>query len=77
MDQAIDPKTGKINWDCPCMGNNPRGPCAGLFKRAFEYFVKNPDLPEKCFHKMQLMHNCQAKYPRLYNDDETNNNINN
>jgi hypothetical protein len=54
------------------MGNNPKGPCSELFKRAFECFVKNQESPEKCTNKMQKMQNCQKKHPHLY--EETNNN---
>jgi intermembrane space import and assembly protein 40 len=73
MEQAIDPKTGKINWNCPCMGNNPKGPCGELFKRAFECFVKNQKAPEKCTTKMRIMQECQEKYPYLYEEPNNNN----
>ena len=66
MDQAIDPKTGEINWNCPCMGNNPTGPCGELFKKAFKCYVDNQDNPEKCKILINTMQNCQEKYPKLY-----------
>lgn len=72
MDQAIDPKTGKINWDCPCMGNNPKGPCGLLFKQAFQCFIKNQTNPDICSQFMIKMQECQYKYPKFYELDENN-----
>jgi hypothetical protein len=69
MDQAIDPKTGKINWDCPCMGNNPKGPCGELFKRAFRCFVDNQDTPDKCKNFINILQKCQEKYPKFYEEN--------
>ena len=66
MEQAIDPKTGKINWECPCMGNNPKGPCGELFKKAFRCFVYNQDNPTKCQNLINIMQKCQEKYPNIY-----------
>lgn len=73
MDEAINPITGEINWDCPCMGNNNKGPCAELFKKAFRCFVENRDNLDKCQNKFIKMQECQVKYPSLY-DNETENN---
>jgi intermembrane space import and assembly protein 40 len=70
MEQAIDPKTGKINWECQCMGNNPKGPCGELFKKAFECFVNNQEFPEKCTTEMQIMQNCQEKYSKMYGEED-------
>jgi intermembrane space import and assembly protein 40 len=68
MEQAIDPITGKINWDCPCMGNNPKGPCGKMFKKAFECFVKNQQEPDKCTPLIDIMQKCQEKYPNVYKE---------
>jgi intermembrane space import and assembly protein 40 len=73
MEQAINPETGEINWDCPCMGNNPKGPCGELFKKAFECFVKNQNNPEVCSQTMITMQNCQSKYPLIYNENDNEN----
>lgn len=73
MEQAIDPKTGKINWECPCMGNNTKGPCRELFKLAFKCFLKNQEFPEKCNEKIIKMQNCQNEFPNIYNEDNKNN----
>ena len=29
---------GEINWDCPCLGGMPQGPCGQEFKDAFSCF---------------------------------------
>ena len=29
---------GEINWDCPCLGGMPHGPCGQEFKDAFSCF---------------------------------------
>ena len=29
---------GEINWDCPCLGGMPSGPCGQEFKDAFSCF---------------------------------------
>jgi intermembrane space import and assembly protein 40 len=26
-ESAVNPETGEINWDCPCLGNLAKGPC--------------------------------------------------
>ena len=72
MEQAINPITGEINWDCPCMGNNPKGPCGELFKNAFKCFIKNQDNPEKCTDKIQKMSFCQESYPSFYKEETKN-----
>lgn len=64
--EAYDPITKTINWECPCLGNGPKGPCGELFKEAFKCFVKNQEAPKKCQSKINLMQTCQIKYPKLY-----------
>ena len=29
---------GEINWECPCLGGMPQGPCGQEFKDAFSSF---------------------------------------
>ena len=29
---------GEINWDCPCLGGMPHGPCGQEFRDAFSCF---------------------------------------
>lgn len=74
MEEAIDPVTGEINWNCPCMGNNTQGPCGELFKNAFKCFISNRDNLEICTDKFTKMNKCQAKYPLIYNDEKEENN---
>lgn len=74
MEQAINPETGEINWNCPCMGNNPTGPCGELFKKAFECFVKNQDKPDTCTSSMIKMQQCQSNYPLIYDENINENN---
>lgn len=67
MDEAIDPITGYINWDCPCLGNNTKGPCGELFKIVFKLFVKSQNDPGITFEKELIeMQNCFKKYTELY-----------
>lgn len=74
MNEAINPITGEINWECPCMGNNPKGPCGELFKVAFKCFIKNQDNPNTCKELINTMQKCQEKYPKLYTESNTDNN---
>ena len=67
MDEAIDPITGDINWACECLGNNTKGPCADLFKRAFTLFVKSQkDHTIDFSSEMAEMQKCMSKHPQLY-----------
>ncbi len=77
MDQAIDPITGEINWNCPCMGNNPKGPCGPLFKLAFSCFIKNQNNPEVCSTFINNMNDCQKKHSSFYAQDTDSNQNNN
>ena len=43
---AIDPDTGEINWDCPCLEAALKPPCGELFKKAFACFVKSETEPK-------------------------------
>ncbi|KAG4303996.1 hypothetical protein PORY_002649 [Pneumocystis oryctolagi] len=81
-DSAIDPKTGEINWDCPCLGGMAYGPCGEEFKEAFSCFVYSKEEPKgmECIKKFQTMQDCFKKYPEVYNneiDNEDNIEINN
>ncbi|CCJ29425.1 unnamed protein product, partial [Pneumocystis jirovecii] len=69
-DSAFDPKTGEINWDCPCLGGMAHGPCGEEFKSAFSCFVYSKEEPKgiECIEKFQVMQNCFKKYPEIYNN---------
>ena len=66
MDEAIDPETGEINFDCECLKDYTKGPCINLFKEAFTCFVKNQGDPEKCQPLFKKMQECFDKYPDIY-----------
>ena len=69
MEEAIDPITGIINWDCTCFKGKAHGPCGPLFREAFKFFVKNQDQPEKCQELMSILQECLDKHPDLYQED--------
>ncbi|RKF79918.1 Mitochondrial intermembrane space import and assembly protein 40 [Golovinomyces cichoracearum] len=73
---AFDPETGKINWDCPCLGGMAHGPCGEEFKAAFSCFVYSEEEPKgvECIEKFKTMQNCFRQYPEIYGselDDDT------
>jgi len=65
---AVDPDTGEINWDCPCLGGMAHGPCGEEFKAAFSCFVHSQEDPKgmDCIGKFQHMQDCFRKYPEVY-----------
>lgn len=71
IDEAVDPITGNINWECPCMGENPTGICGELFKSAFRCYVKHyqnqadDGLPLECITSFQRLTECQESHPQL------------
>lgn len=79
--EAIDPITGNINWDCPCMGDNPKGACGELFKDAFKCFVKNYDkendteLPFQCKEYFEKMFQCQQNHQQNQQKEEQQQNL--
>jgi len=71
-EDAFDPVTGEINWDCPCLGGMAHGPCGPAFKEAFSCFVYSEDEPKgiNCVEKFQSMQNCFREHPDVYADGE-------
>jgi intermembrane space import and assembly protein 40 len=67
---AYDPVTGKINWDCPCLGGMAHGPCGPEFKEAFACFVYSEDEPKgiNCVEKFKAMQDCFRLHPDIYGD---------
>jgi intermembrane space import and assembly protein 40 len=65
---AIDPETGDINWDCPCLGGLTKGPCGEEFKTAFSCFVlsKNEPKGQECVDRFKSMQECFSRYPEVY-----------
>lgn len=57
---TIDPETGEINWDCPCLGDMPHGPCGQEFRAAFSCFVHSEEDPkgQDCIDAFAAMQDC-------------------
>ncbi|KAK9476301.1 hypothetical protein V1514DRAFT_337270 [Lipomyces japonicus] len=68
---AFNPKTGEINWDCPCLGGMAYGPCGDEFKAAFSCFVFSESEPKgvNCISLFETMQGCFRKHPEVYADD--------
>lgn len=69
---AFDPVTGKINWDCPCLGGMAHGPCGMQFREAFSCFVFSEQEPKgiDCVEKFKAMQECFREHPEMYADGE-------
>lgn len=67
---AFDPVTGKINWDCPCLGGMAYGPCGMQFREAFSCFVFSEEEPKgiDCVEKFKAMQNCFRDNPDIYGE---------
>ncbi|XP_044016301.1 mitochondrial intermembrane space import and assembly protein 40-B-like [Aphidius gifuensis] len=72
---------GEIDWDCPCLGDLPHGPCGPEFREVFSCFhnLTAESQGSECFEKWASMYSCMSKYPTLYakkNDDDEDKKIN-
>ena len=67
---AFDPVTGKINWDCPCLGGMAYGPCGVQFREAFSCFVFSEEEPKgiDCVEKFKAMQDCFRANPEVYGE---------
>ena len=67
---AFDPVTGKINWDCPCLGGMAHGPCGMQFRDAFSCFVFSEEDPKgmDCVEKFKAMQDCFRENPDVYGE---------
>jgi len=67
---AFDPVTGKINWDCPCLGGMAYGPCGMQFREAFSCFVFSEKEPKgiDCVEKFKAMQDCFRENPDVYGE---------
>jgi mitochondrial intermembrane space import and assembly protein 40 len=67
---AFDPVTGKINWDCPCLGGMAYGPCGMQFREAFSCFVFSEAEPKgmDCVEKFKAMQDCFRENPDVYGE---------
>jgi len=68
---AFDPVTGEINWDCPCLGGMPHGPCGPEFREAFSCFIHSEDEPKgiNCVEKFKSMQDCFRAHPDVYGEE--------
>ncbi|KAJ9110155.1 hypothetical protein QFC20_003007 [Naganishia adeliensis] len=68
---AYNEETGKINWDCPCLGGMAHGPCGEDFKAAFSCFVHSKEEPKgvDCIEKFRLMQACFKEHPDVYGEE--------
>ena len=68
--QAFNPETKEINWDCPCLGDLPKGPCGDRFKTAFRCFIFSEAEPKgaDCIDAFAAMKQCFTQFPEYYTD---------
>jgi intermembrane space import and assembly protein 40 len=54
------PAKEPIDWECPCLGDMTRGPCASAFKEAFEcvHYAADASVRDECRPKMEAMAAC-------------------
>lgn len=69
---AIDPETGEIDWECPCLAEVLKPPCGEAFKAAFSCFVKSTAEPkgEDCLSLFVEMNRCHLAHPEIYAPQE-------
>lgn len=73
---AVNPETGEINWDCPCLKSALEPPCGHTFKAAFACFVASKTEPKgiDCHELFKAMQECFQAHPEKYgsilNDEE-------
>jgi len=70
--QGLITEDGEINWNCPCLGGMPVGPCGIEFREAFSCFHYSETEPKgaDCIEKFQAMQDCMQQYPELYDNDK-------
>jgi len=63
---------GSINWNCPCLGGMPAGPCGVQFRTAFECFHYSSEevKGQECLEKFAEFNECMKKHPELYAEKE-------
>ncbi len=77
QEEAYNPETGEINWDCPCLGPMVQPPCGEKFKEAFSCFVYSTAEPKgsDCVDQFIEIQKCFQAHPEIYgsvldDDDE-------
>ncbi|KAJ3238388.1 Oxidoreductase [Chytriomyces hyalinus] len=70
--EAFDPETGEINWDCSCLGTMTQPPCGEKFKSAFSCFVYSKEEPKglDCVELLRQMQLCFKEHPEIYGEEE-------
>ncbi|KAI9295717.1 hypothetical protein K502DRAFT_283520, partial [Neoconidiobolus thromboides FSU 785] len=70
INSAVDPETGEINWDCPCLGGMAQPPCGSFFKEAFTCFLTSTEEPKgiDCVENFRAMQDCMRQFPEIYAD---------
>ena len=70
--EAYNPETGEINWDCPCIAPMIQPPCGDKFKEAFSCFVYSTQEPKgsECIEQFREMQACFQAHPEIYGDDQ-------
>lgn len=65
---AVNPETGEINWDCPCLKSALEPPCGHTFKAAFSCFVASKTEPKgiDCHELFKAMQECFQAHPEKY-----------
>lgn len=69
--QAYNPETGEINWDCPCIAGMTAPPCGDTFKAAFSCFVYSTTEPKgmDCVDQFREMQACFREHPEVYGEE--------
>ncbi|KAI9104549.1 hypothetical protein DFS34DRAFT_603580 [Phlyctochytrium arcticum] len=71
QEEAYNPETGEINWDCPCIAGMTKPPCGESFKAAFSCFVYSTEEPKgvDCLDAFREMQKCFKEHPDIYGDE--------
>ena len=70
---------GRPNFECPCLGSLPHGPCGEFFRQSFSCWLKYKDSPDdlgfknECQPKFIAWTRCNDQYPDMYGDAGKNN----
>ena len=69
--EAYNPETNEINWDCPCIAPMIKPPCGDAFKAAFSCFVYSTAEPKgfDCIEQFKEMQKCFKEHPDIYGEE--------
>ncbi|KAJ8312805.1 hypothetical protein KUTeg_010178 [Tegillarca granosa] len=73
-DQGAILPNGEINWDCPCLGDYPYGPCGEKFREMFTCNFYSTEEPKgsECSEQNMEFFTCLFNHSKLYGLDENN-----